>query len=78
MSPDQREMQEIAEKLNNLLRHHRMRNVVGVLSTILPLYWCTSRRFETVTDALDLWRESLNPDMERTIRKAFDDMRYGE
>jgi hypothetical protein len=70
------EIGEIVDELSNVMRRHRLSLVVMTLSQTLALLWCSSKKFQTVTDALDCWRDELNPDMEKVIRRAFGDMRY--
>jgi hypothetical protein len=70
------EMHAISDELERLVTGHDMRCVIFVLSHALALYWCMGRQFDSATDALDLWRSSLNQEMEGIIRKHFGQIRY--
>lgn len=74
---DTDEMLVIVDKLDAALCEHNQLPTVVVLSRLLPSVWCAMHRFETATDALDMWR-ALNAEMEEWIKQHFGRIHYAD
>ena len=74
---DTKRMTELSEKLTALLMSYDRSTAMHTLMVSLPVYWSSGTGFDTVTEAVDVWRlASLH--VEDGIRKCFGAIRYGD